>query len=90
MLCEKFKRSRELLVVAEEFIRVSAYFVAPTETPDVVPDDEDENRILECAMAADCHYVVTGDGDLLCMGSFRRIRILSVSEFLAVSAEGKA
>lgn len=80
---EKFKRSRERLIVAERFLRASAHFVAPTETLRVVPDDPDDDRVLECAVAAACECVVTGDGDLLRMGEFRGMKIQRVAEFLA-------
>jgi uncharacterized protein len=74
VLSDKFKRSRERLSVAEEFIRASAYFVAPTETLRVVADDRDDDRVLECAVAAVCERGVSGDGDLLRMGEFRGMR----------------
>jgi len=38
--------------------------------------------VLECTVAGECEYVVTGDGDLLRMGSYGGIRILRVGEFL--------
>ena len=56
--------------------------VVSTERLNVVPDDEDDNRVLECAVAGECECVVTGDGDLLRMGSYEGIRILRVGEFL--------
>jgi uncharacterized protein len=82
VLREKFKRSPARLVVFEEFIRACTYHVTPTETLDVVPDDPDDNRVLECAVAGRCDYVVSGDGDLLRMGSFREIKIVTVSQFM--------
>ena len=66
----------------EEFIRACTYHVTPTETLDVVPDDPDDNRVLECAVAGRCGYVVSGDGDLLRMGSFRGIKIVTVGQFM--------
>jgi uncharacterized protein len=56
--------------------------VVSTERLHVVPHEEDENRVLECAVAGECECVVTGDGDLLRMGSGEGIRILRVGEFL--------
>ena len=43
------------------------------DTLDVVPADPDDNRVLACALKADSDTVVTGDTDLLVMGSFRGI-----------------
>ena len=45
--------------------------------------DEPDNRILECAVAGKADVVVTGDQAMLRLGSYRRIRILSLKDFLA-------
>ena len=54
----------------------------PTHVLDVVPDDPDDNRVVECAVAAGSRFIVTGDGDLLRLGSYGNIQILNVAEFL--------
>ena len=59
-----------------------ALIVSPTETVDAVADQAD-NRVLECAIAARAHWVVSGDRDLLALGQFRGIRIETSSGFLA-------
>lgn len=46
------------------------------------PSDPDDNRILECAVASKSDYIVTGEEDLLRLGDFEGIRIVSLSEFL--------
>jgi predicted nucleic acid-binding protein len=58
------------------YIEACTVRVVSTERLHVVTDDEDDNRVLECAVAGECEYVVTGDGDLLRMGSYGGIRIL--------------
>jgi putative PIN family toxin of toxin-antitoxin system len=55
--------------------------VHPTQTIDAVPDDPDDNRVLECAVAAGSQYIVTGDGDLLRLEQYQNIRIMRVAEF---------
>jgi hypothetical protein len=47
-----------------------------------VPDDPDDNRILECAVAGDAKFVVSGDRHLLKLRSHVGIRILTVRQFL--------
>ena len=48
-----------------------------------VVHDDDDHRILECAVAADAEFLVTGDKkDLLPLHIFREIRIVSPREFL--------
>ena len=55
--------------------------VEPTETI-AVCDDRDDDRVLECAVAAGSDYIVTNDGDLLRLGEYRGIGILTPDQFL--------
>jgi putative PIN family toxin of toxin-antitoxin system len=48
----------------------------------VIADDPDDDRILECAVAAQAQVIVSGDRHLLRLGSFRSILIQSPREFL--------
>ena len=45
--------------------------------------DPDDDRILEAALAAKAHCIVSGDTDLLRLGAWKKIRILAPSEFVA-------
>ncbi len=56
--------------------------VSSTETLDVVKADPDDNRILECAVAAGSDEIVTGDAHLLQLGAYRGIKIMKVADFL--------
>ena len=58
--------------------------VAPTEKLDVVKSDSDDNKILECAVAAGSDYLVTGDNDILSLGSYGKTRMIKPSDFLAI------
>lgn len=66
------------------FLRIATI----TEQLAVVVSDPDDDRILECAVAADADYVVTGDRrHLLPLNSFRGIAIISAADFLALVPE---
>ena len=54
----------------------------PLEGGAVVTADEADNRILECAVTAKAHLIVTGDNHLRTLGRFRSITIASPREFL--------
>jgi uncharacterized protein len=56
--------------------------VRPTETLDIIKEDPDDNRVLECAVAAGARFIVSGDNDLLRLGQFRNIRIVKVADFM--------
>ncbi len=75
--------------VEEIAVLLSSYTirVEPVERLDVIPDDPDDNRVLECAVAAGSRFIITGDGDLLRLGSYAGIRILKVTELLGLLQE---
>jgi uncharacterized protein len=58
--------------------------VSPTQTIDAVPEDPDDNRVLECAVAASSRYIVTGDAALLRLGRYGGIQIVRVADFMAL------
>jgi putative PIN family toxin of toxin-antitoxin system len=45
--------------------------------------DPDDDKFIECALDAQCVYIVSGDQDLLSVRQYERVRIVTVSEFLA-------
>ena len=46
--------------------------------------DDPDNRILECAIAAEADFIVTGDKHLLSLKNFQNISIVKLSNFLEV------
>lgn len=59
-----------------------AEVASPKKRLRVVHRDPADNRFLECAVAGNAQYLVSGDDDLLSLKAFRRIRIVSVADFL--------
>ena len=49
-----------------------------------IKDDPDDDKILECAMTADCNLIVSGDNHLLKLKSYKGIKILNPADFLLV------
>ena len=47
-----------------------------------VCQDEDDNRVLECAIDGNADFIITGDSHLLQLGSFQKIVIITVADFL--------
>lgn len=77
-----FKWTPGMADEAVSTIRSIATHVTPTETLAVVERDPDDDRIVEAAVASKSQFIVTGDKDLLSLGSFRDIRIMSAAQFL--------
>lgn len=73
----------------KEFSQV-ADVVHPHEGLDVIKDDPDDNRILECAAAARSDYIISGDKHLLRLKSFAGRPIVKVSDFLDIIEGSRA
>jgi putative PIN family toxin of toxin-antitoxin system len=84
VLCLKFAWSEEAVTAAVSQLHDCSVHVHPTEALDVIQDDPDDNRILECAIAAQAGFIVSGDNHLLQLGRFRGISILKVADFMAL------
>ena len=56
--------------------------VTPEISLEAVEDDPDDNKILECAVAGNADYIISGDSHLLDIGEYRDIRVLNPDQFL--------
>ena len=81
VLARKFARDREELARVAVFLADLAVLVKPEARLDVLRDEAD-NRILECAVAGDADLIVTGDGQMLALSGYGRIRIVSLKSYL--------
>lgn len=60
-----------------------AELAEPHFTLQVVTDDPDDDRVLECAVAGKADFVVSGDRHLLRLGTYEGISIVTVRQFLS-------
>jgi predicted nucleic acid-binding protein len=57
--------------------------VHPKNKVSVIKENDDDNRILECAIEGKVQYLISGDRKhLLPLKEYQRIKILSPAEFL--------
>ncbi len=80
---EKFKKYPNFVAKAQGLIvalQKIAVFVEPTETIQVLPD-EDDDKFLELAVAAQASYIVTGNTKDFPMSEFRGIKICTPKAF---------
>jgi putative PIN family toxin of toxin-antitoxin system len=73
VLRDKFHRAPEWVAETDRQLRVITRFVQPTESIEVIEADPTDDRILECAVAAEAEAIVSGDTHLLSLGRFRGI-----------------
>ncbi len=64
-------------------IAIHAMVVEPTARIELVVDDPEDNRVLECALAADARWIVSGDPHLLKLGEFQSKQILTAAAALS-------
>lgn len=64
-------------------LRQDALFLPHRRAPGVCRDPDDDH-LLGCAAAGGADYLVTGDEDLLTVGRYRGVTIITAREFLAI------
>ncbi len=62
----------------------------PTDLPETVCRDPDDDRVLATAVTGQADYIVTGDADLLILDRYGEIEILSPRAFLDRQGESTA
>lgn len=86
VLREKFHWPEDALREAAANINEFTERVRPSQLVDVIQEDPADNRILECAIAANSDFIVTGDRHLLRLERYGSIRITKVADFLELVA----
>jgi predicted nucleic acid-binding protein len=62
----------------------TAALIEPAFTLDIIDSDPGDNRILKCAVAAACDYIITGDKHLLSLKIFEGISIITPEDFISL------
>ncbi len=81
VMSRKFARDAEALSRTALFLASLGEIVTPRRRIDVLSDDPD-NRVLECASAAGVDVIVTRDREMLFLGTWEGIEILSLRRFV--------
>jgi hypothetical protein len=87
-----YPKIRKLLPQVEEKgprflarLQSNAIMVEPEIGLDVIEIDPTDNRVLECAVAAEAQYIISGDKHLLSLKQYRGIIILSPAGFITLT-----
>ncbi|OGP09309.1 MAG: putative toxin-antitoxin system toxin component, PIN family [Deltaproteobacteria bacterium RIFCSPLOWO2_12_FULL_43_16] len=83
VLSNKFSRNREALSRTAINLAEIGRIVKPTERIGIFQDEPD-NRILECATAGKADAIVTGDKEMLKLGKYGGIKIITLKDYLAM------
>lgn len=83
VLRRKFRFGKKEADAQVAAIRRTAHLANPTDRIRLVTAKDEDNRILECALAAQADFLVTGDKThLIPLRSFGRTKIVSPAQFL--------
>ena len=58
----------------------AAEVVEPEHVPRVVPNDADDDQVIAAAVSAGADWIVSGDVDLLSLGSYQGIPIITAAQ----------
>lgn len=87
VLQRKFRRTSEATRRLLDTYLVAALRVQVTGEVQGVCRDPKDDMVLECAARSRAHLIISGDRDLLSMGSFQSTRILTAREYLRHRAD---
>lgn len=76
---------RWLLALRRGLAAIAETVVVPEHQTSITRDPKDEHVVM-AALVAGCHYIITGDKDLLTVGSYQDILILTPADFLELMA----
>ncbi len=79
-LASRLARQPASVVEAIRFYGDLAISVSPLAVPRAVPRDADDDQVIAAAIAANAEIIVTGDTDLLSMGSHQGIAIITAAQ----------
>ncbi len=76
-----FKYSKDEISNIAEKILCFVELIEPKQKVDVVKEDPDDNKVIECAIESESEYIITYDKHLLKIKEFRGIKIITPDEF---------
>jgi putative PIN family toxin of toxin-antitoxin system len=86
VLRDKFQWNGYMTQDARGKLLSLGHHVSPTVTLNIIKEDPDDDRILECAVTAGSDFIVSEDKDLLRLRRFGDARIVTIQQFLELMA----
>lgn len=81
VLSGKFGASVEMIESVIRILKQNTIFSQPLDLPDVIIRDRDDLLILASALAGRAEVLITGDKELLALGSIYNLEIISPRQF---------
>jgi len=87
--CNRLEGKEYTVDKAVSKIALIATLIKPTHKINVIQEDSEDNRVLECAVSAKVDVIVSGDSHLLDLKDYSGIDIITTSEFLKKTVSTK-
>ncbi len=84
MLQRDFKYNKEEANRIIEKVIDFTNLIEPEEKLEIIKEDPDDNKIIECALASKSDYIITYDKHLLKVKQFRGIKIMKPEELIDI------
>ena len=84
VLRRDFEEPEEMIQRQISLILEYSTVIKPSVKINIVADDPEDNKIIECAISCGADYVVTGDKHLLDLDEYRRIKIVTARKFTEI------
>ncbi|MBS3100744.1 putative toxin-antitoxin system toxin component, PIN family [Candidatus Woesearchaeota archaeon] len=83
-IINKVKNKKLIMLKVVQRVINNSKIVEPSVKLDIVKDDSNDNKVLECAKEGKVDYIITNDGHLLKLKEFEGIKIVTPTEFLRI------
>src|SRR3989338_4755931 len=67
-----------------EKILLFASLIEPKQKVEIIKDDPDDNKVIECAVESSSNYIITYDRHLLKLKDYKGIKIIKPEEILKI------
>ncbi len=83
-ILDKIQNKQLILNKSVQKIIQDSLVVFPLTKFDIIKEDPDDNKVIECAVEGNADYIITNDNHLLKLKEFQGIKILTPEEFLQI------
>ncbi len=83
----KFQFSEDMTQLAVDEVKSFSRLVSITGNLKAVPDDPDDDMVIDCAVIGKPTHIVTGDKHLLALSNYQEILIMKATDFVNLLSE---
>ncbi|CCQ63555.1 putative toxin-antitoxin system toxin component, PIN family [Crocosphaera watsonii] len=83
----KFQFSEDMTQLAVDEVKSFSRLVSITGNLKAVPDDPDDDMVIDCTVIGKATHIVTGDKHLLALSNYQQILIMKATNFVNLLSE---